>query len=270
MISGLKRKLQLCGALIGIVLLLCAAVPLSAAGDDTAAWYADCRLPVAGCVQVHTYLHVRNGPSVRHEIIDALTNGTEVSVQFITGEWGKVDYGAESTGWVCLRYVAPSGGDAAYPAVQIRTADYKQYDRRWASLEVGRSGKTVRQIGCTLTCAAMTESLRLERSVTPAEIVRCSAFTPGGAYYWPDCYVRDMGKESLEKIYALLCEGKPVIFEAKNTRGVSHWVLIVGWSGGDTLEESGFLIHDPASETRVTLSDYRSLYPVYSKIVYYE
>ena len=178
MISGLKRKLQLCGALIGIVLLLCAvAVPLSAAGDDTAAWYADCLLPVTGCVQVHTYLHVRNGPSVRHEIIDALTNGTEVSVEFITGEWGFVRYGAESTGWVCLRYVAPSGGDAAYPAVQIRTADYKQYDRRWASLEVGRSGKTVRQIGCTLTCAAMTESLRLGRSVTPAEIVRCSAFT---------------------------------------------------------------------------------------------
>jgi len=174
---------------------------------------------------------------------------------------------------VDMSYISdtPSSGEAyvgAYPPVGLDVVSYKQYDSRWADLYVGSSGNTVRNIGCTLTCVAMAESYSAGYYVTPAYIVRNSSFTPGGALYWPSHYTKDYTSDYLSAIYDKLCEGKPVIFHSKNRYGSSHWVLVTGFTGGDTLTADRFTINDPGSASRTTLADHLAYYPNYSKIVY--
>ncbi|NLY69092.1 MAG: hypothetical protein GX067_04810, partial [Clostridiales bacterium] len=49
----------------------------------------------------------------------------------------------------------------------------------------------------------------------------------------------------------------------------SHWVIIYGYTGGQTLSAENFLIRDPASTGRTTLAQYLKLYPSYVKLVHY-
>jgi uncharacterized protein YraI len=220
-----------------------------------------------------SYLNVRSGPGVSYKAFDALADGADVIVIKETGGWGLVIYDGDSSGYVDMSYISsaptPDGTYAGvYPPISLDVVSYKQYDSRWADLYVGRSGNTVRSIGSTLTCVAMAESYRNGYYVTPAYVVRNSSFTSGGALYWPTHYTKDYSADYLSAIYAKLCEGKPVIFHSNNRHGSSHWVLVTGFTGGNTLTADKFTINDPGSATRTTLADHLAYYPNYSKIVY--
>jgi hypothetical protein len=73
----------------------------------------------------------------------------------------------------------------------------------------------------------------------------------------------------LQAIYNYLKAGKPVIVGFATKSGNQHWAVIYGYSGGSNLKTGGFLINDPGSKSRTTLSDLMEDYPVFGKYVYY-
>ena len=115
---------------------------------------------------------------------------------------------------------------------------YTQYDSRWASLRLGSSN--VRNIGCTVTCTAMSESYRTGAAVTPATIVRTNSFTPGGALYGRRTTHATPAPTGSPYAYRQLAAGKPVIFHGQKWSGTSHWVIIYGYTGGQTLSAENF------------------------------
>nr|MBQ4320479.1 C39 family peptidase [Clostridia bacterium] len=159
--------------------------------------------------------------------------------------------------------------NTAYKKIQLGVASYKQYDPRWGNMYIGSSGRTVKSIGCTVNCVAMAETYRNGYNITPADIVSSSKFTSGGAYYWPGHYSKDYSSDYLSVIYRKLSEGKPVIFHSNASGGSSHWVIVTGFTGGNTLSADKFIINDPGSAVRTTLADHLKYYPNYSKLVYY-
>ncbi|HHW25514.1 MAG TPA: SH3 domain-containing protein [Bacillota bacterium] len=215
-----------------------------------------------------TGLNVRTGPGLTYSIITSLPKGTRFEILSESGEWTKISYG-NITGYVHSSYVGRYASPQAkkYPAVNLSVPYYTQYDSRWASMKLGTSN--VKNIGCTVTCTAMSESFRTGTAITPATIVRTSSFTPGGALYWPSHYTRYTGSDWMAYAYNQLAAGRPVIFHGQKWSGTSHWVIIYGYAGGDTLTADGFLIRDPASPERTTLAQYFKLYPSYVKLVHY-
>lgn len=212
-----------------------------------------------------TGLNVRTGAGLTYSIITSLPKGTQFEILSQSGDWTNIRCG-NITGYVHSsyvgRYTAPQ-----YTAINLPVPYYTQYDSRWASLRLGSSN--VRNIGCTVTCTAMSESYRTGAAVTPATIVRTNSFTPGGALYWPSHYTRYTGSDWLSYAYRQLAAGKPVIFHGQKWSGTSHWVIIYGYTGGQTLSAENFLIRDPASTGRTTLAQYLKLYPSYVKLVHY-
>lgn len=156
---------------------------------------------------------------------------------------------------------------AVYDAISLRVPSYKQFDSRWAALKVGRSGKTMKQIGCAVTSLAMTESYRRGAAVTPDVMESRLAFD-GGILYWPDNYVIPSAI-SYRQLYGKLKEGVPVILGARNAKGKTHFAVVKGYAGGETLSASGFLINDPGSSTRTKLSQFLSAYPTLYRRVHY-
>ena len=206
------------------------------------------------------------------EIVGRLAEGSEVLVMAGDGGWGRVLYQGNRTGYVSLDYItyAPENQEMEekYPAIQLAVPAYKQFDSRWGGLTVGQSGETVRAVGCTLTCVAMSETYRTGNMVTPRYVVTQYDFTASGALYWPSWYTRSWDGDFLEAAYAKLAQGIPTIVEGKNSRGISHFVLVTGFTGGELTPE-GFVISDPASYTRTTLADFFADYPVYVKRISY-
>ena len=68
----------------------------------------------------------------------------------------------------------------------------------------------------------------------------------------------------------MLKEGKPVIMGAKTYSGNQNWVVVTGFTGGDSLSAANFKINDPGTASRTNLSQFLSAYPVFYKLVYYK
>lgn len=156
----------------------------------------------------------------------------------------------------------------AYPAVSLKVPSYKQMDSRWASAKVGSSGKTIGKIGCALTSLAMTESYRTGTTITPLAMASRLSFDKSGSLYWPGNYVIPAAIP-FSQLYRKLKEGVPVIVGARKPSGGTHFVVITGFVGGDSLGASGFTINDPGSSTRTRLSQFLAVYPTLYRRVYY-
>ena len=72
----------------------------------------------------------------------------------------------------------------------------------------------------------------------------------------------------LNKILALLKQGKPVLFGAKNAYGGQHWVVITGFTGG-AVSAANFTVNDPGSNSRTTLQQFLNVYPTFYKYFHY-
>jgi uncharacterized protein YgiM (DUF1202 family) len=213
------------------------------------------------------YLNVRNGAGTGYGIIGKLYNGAHVVILGSTNGWYRILYNGTKTGYVSGAYI--SRGTAAYSKISLAIPSFKQRDSRWSYVEVGNSGKTIAQIGCATTALAMTESYRLGYTITPAAMESRLSYTSGGAVYWPSNYVFSTSSNYLSTIYSKLASGKPVIVGAKTASGASHFVVVTGFSGGNSLTASGFTINDPGSNTRTTLSQFFAAYPYFYKLAYY-
>ncbi len=212
-------------------------------------------------------LNVRSGAGTSYSRIGSLPSGEVVLVLWTTGEWSRILYNGTKLGYVNSSYLISSG---TYPAVSISVPHYMQTDKRWASVTLGRSGKTIYRIGCTTTSIAMIESYRTGKAVYPDSMSKKLSYTSSGNVYWPSDYTAITSTSGyLEKIYAELKAGKPVLFGAKTAAGGQHWVVITGYKGGAILTASGFTINDPADRTRKTLADLYADYPRFYKFFTY-
>ena len=147
---------------------------------------------------------------------------------------------------------------------------YKQTDSRWSNVKIGTSGKTIGQIGCVTTAIAMIESYRTGTTIYPDAMSKKLSYSSSGNVYWPSNYIAVTSSSSyLSKIYQKLKEGKPVLFGAKKSSGTQHWVVITGYSGGETLTPASFTINDPGSRQRTNLQHLLNEYPTFYKYFYY-
>ncbi len=209
-------------------------------------------------------LNVRSGAGTSYSRIATLSKGEVVLVLSASKGWSRILYHGTKTGYVSSQYLSQK-----YPAVSLNVPSFKQTDSRWKDLEVSQSGKTMSQIGCATTAIAMMESFRLGKTIYPNEMMESLRYTPSGNVYWPSHYTTVTDSENyLERIYAQLKEGKPVLFGSRNQYGSQHWVVIRGYSGGNELTASGFQIHDPGTASRTNLQQFLNAYPNFYKYFY--
>ncbi len=209
-------------------------------------------------------LNVRSGPGTGYAIWTSLSNGTALVILETSGNWYKVLYYGTQTGWVSKTYVTAET-DTNLRAVTLSVPLYLQRDSRWSSTVLGRSGKTIANIGCTTCAMAMLEST-IGPAVNPAQMASRLTYSSSGDLYWPANYTAYTGKDYLQKVYDSLQEGIPVMIGGKTAAGSQHWVVITGFTGGDLTAEN-FRINDPGSATRTSLAEFQARFPVFYKIM---
>ena len=219
-------------------------------------------------------LNVRNKPSITSTIIDSLPNGKNVVVISMSSGFARILYNGIKTGYSHASYLSTISNSSSstykYPKIILNVVSYKQFDSRWADLQIGSSGKTMKQVGCTTTALAMTESYRTNTTITPANMRNRLSYTSDGSLYWPSQYKNYYSSDYLSKLYSLLSQGKPVIISFKKANGNLHFVVVTGYkTNSNQLSASNFIINDPGSSYRTTLSEVISVYPTYNKINYY-
>ena len=215
-------------------------------------------------------LNVRAGAGTSYAVVGSLSKGKWVVVLSESNGWSKVLYQGTKVGYVSSQYMKKQSSDT-YSAISFNVPNYKQTDSRWADVVLGNSGKTIRSIGCTTTALAMTESYRLGDTIYPDAMSKKLSYSSSGSLYWPSNYLTITdGTNYLQQIYQLLKQGKPVIIGAKTSSGSQHWVVVTGFTGGNSLSAAHFKINDPGTSSRTNLSQFLSAYPTFYKLVYYK
>ena len=210
-------------------------------------------------------LNVRSGAGTSYSKIASLYNGEIVIVLSSSNGWSKILFNGTKVGYVSSQYLS-----TGYSSVSLSVPSFKQTDSRWANVKIGTSGKTIGQIGCVTTAIAMMESYRTGTTIYPDAMSKKLSYSSSGNVYWPSNYIAVTSSSGyLSKIYEKLKEGKPVLFGAKKSSGTQHWVVITGYSGGDVLTTSGFIINDPGSSRRTNLQHLLNEYPTFYKYFYY-
>lgn len=212
-------------------------------------------------------LNVRTSASTSSAIKTKLPNNEFiVKLYYNNSNWSKILYNGNQVGYVYSAYLSDN---STYKPINLNVVNFKQFDSRWASVIIGKSGYTMKQIGCATTSLAMSESYRLGYTITPSSMASKLSYTSTGAVYWPSNYKSYTSSNYLTKMYNLLKEGKPVLIGLKNTSGGQHWVLVTGYTGGNSLSASNFIINDPGSSTKTRLSEVIANYPYFYKLMYF-
>lgn len=215
-------------------------------------------------------LNVRSGAGTSYSKVASLYNGEVVIVLSKSGNWSRILYNGTKTGYVSSQYLSTSSSSSTYSKVSLSIPSFKQTDTRWANVKIGTSGKTIAQIGCATTAIAMMESYRTGTTIYPDAMSKKLSYSSSGNVYWPSNYtVVTSSSGYLSGIYSKLKAGKPVLFGAKKSSGTQHWVVITGYTGGNSLTASGFTINDPGSSSRTTLQHLLNEYPTFYKYFYY-
>lgn len=212
-------------------------------------------------------LNVRTGPSTSYTQFEKVKDKDYVIVLSSHGGFVRVLFEGNKVGYVSNSYLTNTSN--GYSTISLSVPSYKQYDSRWANLTLGTSGETIREIGCLTTCMAMSESYRTGVTKTPATIRNTFSYTSTGSMYWPSHYTTSTASNYLSTVYSKLKNNQPVMIGLKNKSGGQHWVLITGFTGGNSLSASSFKILDPAS-TKTKLSEVIANYPYFYKIAYYK
>lgn len=216
-------------------------------------------------------LSVRSGPSTSYSIVSKIPSGNKVAVLSESDGWAKILYNGSSIGYVSATYLVSNSSSSTvkYPSVKLSVPSYKQTDSRWSATKLGSSSATIGKQGCLVTSFAMTESYRTKTTITPPMMAKRSSFTSSGSMYWPTGYTAYYNSSYLAKIYELLKQGTPVLIGGRSSTGATHWVVVTGYTGGDTLNTSSFLINDPGSNTNTTLAQFKAKYVNHIRLMYY-
>lgn len=227
--------------------------------------------PVSGDIaKVHTQsgnLNVRSQAGTAYAKTGSLPKGEQVIVLSGSNGWSRILYHGTKTGYVSSTYLRSAQN---YSEISLDVPSFKQMDSRWSSKTIGTSGKTFFQIGCATTAIAMMESYRTGTTIYPDAMSKQLRYTPSGSVYWPSHYtVVTDSAGYLKELYALLAQGKPVLFGVYNNAGKQHWVVVTGYTGSDGLTAAGFTVNDPGSSVRWNLQQLLDLYPNFYKYFHY-
>ncbi len=209
-------------------------------------------------VKTTANLNIRQSASTNATILKVAVKNTEMYLIESYTNWSKV-YIDGITGYAYNNYLVPNS------SMKLNVTSYKQFDSRWAKLEIV-PGKTMQKIGCLTTSFAMTESYRQGKTLTPKDMMSILKYTASGDAYWPSIYTTSTASSYLQTIYNNLTRGVPTIIGA--TGSSMHFVVVTGFTGG-SISPNNFLINDPGSNYRTTLSDFFASYPNFYKIAYY-
>ncbi len=125
---------------------------------------------------------------------------------------------------------------------------FKQGDPEWANLKVGKSGKTMAEIGCLITDCAMIISDLMGQEHNPKMLLKWmnthNGFTATGELYWDKIFKYSGGK--LKAGQAIQDETEYLLFAVWAWK-IKHWVI-----NSDT----GFV--DPLSGTIISKNKYPS------------
>ncbi len=213
-------------------------------------------------------LNVRTGKGTSYSVKDKLSKGEGVIILEDNSSWCRILYHGNKTGYVSSSYLQKNSSQQL-KSVKLSVPDFKQTDPRWSYVTLGNSGKTIGKIGCATTCLSMIKSYRLGYYIYPDAMSKQLTYSSSGNLYWPGEYKVNLSKENyLKAFYDSLISGKPVLFGSKNSYGTQHWIVVTGFSGGE-LSAENFLINDPGSNSRVTLSQFISAYPNFYKYFTY-
>ena len=170
--------------------------------------------------------------------------------------------------------------ETEYTDVMLEVFDFKQYDERWGSVKI--YDKTIKQVGCLITCVSELYSYKNNVTVYPGEMRYKLSFVRN-LLIWESVqtngltcsqeYGYSIGPNILNNIYKKLKSGKPVIIGGttqKAGEGGQHWIVIKGYVSDETneLKTSNFIINDPGGTQRVTLADFLNNYPYVKRLVY--
>lgn len=213
-------------------------------------------------------LNIRKGPSTNYAKIGTLTKNTEIGVLLLTNSWAKIVYDGNKIGYVSNNYLSDNYSQK-YSKFSINTKDYKQFDSRWANKKLGNSSKTFKSSGCAVTALSIMESYRTKKDITPYDYSKTLKFTSSGALYWPTTTynVSSSISNPLTTIYNTLKKGQPIMVGLKDKSGNQHYVVVYGFTGGNTLSSNSFLIRDPGSSSRTKLNELLAIKPIYYKII---
>lgn len=214
-----------------------------------------------------TGLNVRSGPSTSYSVKDLLSKGENVVVLSSHGSFVKILYKGTSVGYTSAQYIKKPISDNSSNTITLNVPSFKQYDSRWSSVRLGNSSRTIAQSGCLTTAIAMDRSFYKGYTVRPDSVARTEKYTSGGSLYWPNGYVFIYGND-LTKFRDLILDNTPVLVGAKNSYGSQHWVIIKGYRKNGTVTADDFIINDPGSNSRTTLSSFYSAFPLFYKAAY--
>lgn len=229
----------------------------------------------AAYANVTSRLNIRAGAGTGYDIVAKLWAKTPLIVMGSAGNgnWLWVLYNGTKVGYCSASYVkAYSSGSSTttYRAISLPTANYKQTDSRWASIKLGTSSRTMKEAGCLTCCLAIVQTYVAGYTVYPHTMSYSLAYGSDGTLYWPSYYKFSTASSYLTTLYDLLYRtGIPVLIGLKNASGGQHWVVVTGYTGGNSLTASGFTIRDPGSTSRTTLQQVINAYPYFYKIAYY-
>ena len=210
-------------------------------------------------------LNVRSGAGTSYSKVASLGKGQTVIILSTSNGWSKILYHGTKIGYVSAQYLSNY-----HAAVSLWVPNLKQMDSRWASAQVGESGRTFAQIGCATTAIAMVESHRRGYTIYPDVMAEELTYTPSGSVYWPEQYSTVTNASNyLSAIYTRLKQGKPVLLGVRNAAGSQHWVVVTGFTGGEALIASRFTIHDPGTFNRTNLQQLLEVYPNFYKYFVY-
>ena len=152
-------------------------------------------------------------------------------------------------------------------------AGWKQYEGEWINVQMGSSGKTIRQIGCLVTSIAIQIAksgvqTNVSGAFNPGTFVQFlsnnGGFDSGGSLvdytlatraapdfkYQGRVDVMGLSRaEKLAKIKELLSQGAYIVAEVKGNTG-QHWVAI------DSVEGDNVKMMDPGSKSTDMWSEY--------------
>ncbi|MBQ8209949.1 MAG: SH3 domain-containing protein [Clostridia bacterium] len=218
----------------------------------------------AGYVKLTSgYLNVRSGAGTSYSAKDRLYNGEKVYILTDYGNWVKILFDGNETGYVNKSYISATAGNSSSSGKKLSVPYYSQTDSRWKNVTLGSSGKTLGSIGCTTTCLAMTESYRRGTTVRPDTMASSLSYSSSGSLYWPSNYTTTTSV-SFSAIKNILNQGKPVILGLRTASYSTHWVVVTGYSGNT------YYVNDPGSSSRTTLGSVFEKYPYFYKMAYYK
>lgn len=218
----------------------------------------------AGYVKLTSgYLNVRSGAGTSYSVKDKLYNGEAVYVLTDYGNWVRILFDGNETGYVSKAYISSASQGYSISNKKLNVPYYSQTDARWKNVKLGSSGQTLGQIGCTTTCIAMTESYRRGTTIRPDTMSYSLSYSSSGSLYWPSNYTTTTSV-SFNAIKNILNQGKPVILGLRTSAYSTHWVVVTGYSGNT------YYVNDPGSSSRTTLASVFEKYPYFYKMAYYK